>query len=190
MGYYADVSGHIDFARSLLPDEAKTLEELLESGWYDFEDGLNRSTSCRDVDFWSGDKYYYDTGDMLNRIAEKLPVKSGVVECHGEDGDHWKFQFKPRIPHGVFQEVSGRVVYEDELPVAENDRMELIGQFIDVFEDFLDEKGVVIPNEDRDNDPEEEHANIYGDDYDRLQAGIEDTLTAWHILKPQREVFA
>jgi hypothetical protein len=190
MGYYADVSGHIDFARSLRPDETKTLEELLESGWYDFEDGLNRSTSCRDVDFWSGDKYYYDTEDMLNRIAEKLPVKSGVVECHGEDGDHWKFQFKQRIPHGVFQEVRGRVVYEDELPVAENDRMELIGQFIDVFEDFLDEKGIVIPNEDRDNDPGEEHANIYGDDYDWLQGGIEDTLTAWHILEPQREVFA
>ena len=76
MGYYADVSRHIDFARSLLPDEAKTLEDILESGWYEFEDGLNRSTSCRDVDFWSSDKYYYDTEDMLNRIAEKLPVKT------------------------------------------------------------------------------------------------------------------
>ncbi len=189
MGYYADVSGHIDFARSLRPDEAKTLEELLGSGWYEFEDGLNRSTSCRDVDFWSSDKYYYDTEDMLNRIAEKLPVKNGVVECHGEDGDHWKFQFKPRIPHGIFQEVRGYVVYEDELPVAENDRMELIGRFIDVFEDFLDEKGIVIPNEDKEQSGDGA-ANIYGDDYAWLQVGIEDTLIAWHILKPQREVFA
>lgn len=189
MGYYADVSGHIDFARSLSPDEAKTLEELLDSGWYDFEDGLNRSTSCRDVDFWSSDNYYDDTEDMLNRIAEKLPVKSGVVECHGEDGNHWKFQFKQRIPHGVFQIVRGYVVYEDELFVAEDDRMELIGQFIDVFEDFLDEKGIVIPNEDKEQSGDGA-ANIYGDDYDRLQGGIEDTLIAWHILKPQKEVFA
>jgi len=189
MGYYADVSGHIDFARSLLPDEAKTLEELLDSGWYDFEDGLNRSTSCMDVDFWAGDNYYYDTEYMLNKIAEKLPVKNGVVECHGEDGDHWKFQFKPRGPHGIFQEVRGRVVYEDELPVAEDDRVELIGQFIDVFEDFLDEKGIVIPNEDKEQSGDGA-ANIYGDDYDQLQAEIEDTLISWHILKPQREVFA
>lgn len=189
MGYYADVSGHIDFARSLRPDEAKTLEELLESGWYDFEDGLNRSTSCRDVDFWAGDKYYYDTEGMLNRIAEKLPVKSGVVDCHGEDGEHWRFKYSGGHNGGKFLYICGRVVYDDELPVAENDRMELIGQFIDVFEDFLDEKGVVIPNEDKEQSGDGA-ANIYGDDYDRLQGGIEDTLIAWHILQPQREVFA
>ena len=189
MGYYADVSGHIDFARSLRPDETKTLEELLKSGWYDFEDGLNRSTSCRDVDFWSGDKYYYDTEGMLNRIAEKLPVKNGVVECHGEDGDHWKFQFKQHIPRGVFQEVRGRIVWNDEYPVDPNDRMEFVGQIVDLFEDFLDEKGIVIPNEDKEQSGDGA-ANIYGDDYDRIQGGIEEIMINWHVLPCEREVFA
>lgn len=180
MGYYADVNGHIDFARSLRPDEAKTLEELLDSGWYDFEDGLNRSTSCRDVDFWSGDKYYYDTEGMLNRIAEKLPVKSGVVECHGEDGEHWCFKYSGGHNGGKFLYICGRVVYDDEMPVELNDKMEFIGQIIDVFEDFLDEKKIAVPNEE--NAESESPANIYGTDYGVLQSGIEEILRNWHII--------
>ena len=34
--------------------------------------------------------------------------------------------------------------------ITKEDKKEFIGQVIDVFEDFLDEKGIVIPNEERD----------------------------------------
>ena len=72
------------------------------------------------------------------------------------------------------------------MKVVKEDVSELIRQFIDLFEDFLDEKGVVIPNEERDEDEEldaENSANIYGSDYDTLSDGIEEILTRWEIIE-------
>ena len=45
-------------------------------------------------------------------------------------------------------------------------------QIIDLFEDFLDEKDVRVPNEERDAEDEENAANIYGEDFDSLMCGI------------------
>ena len=125
------------------------------------------------------DKYYYNTWDMLNDIAKKLPVKGGIVHCHGQDGDHWKYQFKPGIPHGGFSEIHGHVLYDDELPVTDDNRAEFVGQIIDVFEDFLERKGIDIWNEDKlESDGP---AIIYGMDYGELQTGIENILHNWSI---------
>lgn len=75
------------------------------------------------------------------------------------------------------------------MKVVKEDVPELIGQFIDLFEDFLDEKGIVIPNEERDEDKEldaENSANIYGSDYDTLSDGIEEILTRWGIIEERK----
>lgn len=75
------------------------------------------------------------------------------------------------------------------MKVVKEDVPELIGQFIDLFEDFLDEKGIVIPNEERDEDEEldaENSANIYGSDYDTLSDGIEEILTRWGIIEERK----
>lgn len=47
---------------------------------------------------------------------------------------------------------------------------------IDTVEDWLDEKGVRIPNEERDKEDPENAANIYGEDYDSLEYGIMNVL--------------
>lgn len=63
--------------------------------------------------------------------------------------------------------------------ITKEDRKEFIGQVIDVFEDFLDEKGIVIPNEERDTNPDlkpEGSTNIYGNDYDSIKEKLEKTL--------------
>ena len=57
---------------------------------------------------------------------------------------------------------------------------EFVGQIIDIFEDFLEEKGIAIPNPERDEDPDNE-AIIYGSDYGTLQDKIEDTLRNWKL---------
>lgn len=65
------------------------------------------------------------------------------------------------------------------------DTTEFIGQIIDIFENFLDEKGVVIENPERDEDEDldaEMSANIYGSDYDRLSDEITDTLKRWNVI--------
>ncbi len=47
---------------------------------------------------------------------------------------------------------------------------------IDVFEDFLDERGVVIPNSQRDEDGDMDAANIWGEDFGQLMDTITETL--------------
>lgn len=64
--------------------------------------------------------------------------------------------------------------------------LELIGQIICVFEDFLDDKGIVIPNPERDDKSD---ANIYGDDYFNLETGICDVLERYGVLE-EKEVLA
>lgn len=70
--------------------------------------------------------------------------------------------------------------------MKENEKAEFLGQLIDIFEDFLDEKGIVIPNEERDMDPNldpDNSANIYGRDYDSIRSGLEEILVNWGILE-------
>ncbi len=64
------------------------------------------------------------------------------------------------------------------------ERMELIGQLVDVFEDFLGAKGITIDNEEKDQD--EYAANIYGGDYDYVASGLEQTLINWQLLDEER----
>mgnify|MGYP007089288800 CR=1 FL=1 len=52
---------------------------------------------------------------------------------------------------------------------------EITGKIIDIFEDFLEEKGVDIPNAEKDT---ENTAHIYGKDYDILSEKI--TSVIWN----------
>ena len=79
--------------------------------------------------------------------------------------------------------------------MTHSDRMELLGNLIDVVEDFLESKGITaedIPCEDRDmaiNDgtPAEECAIIYGDDYDVLSMAFEEILIGYGVLEKEDE---
>ncbi len=62
-------------------------------------------------------------------------------------------------------------------------RAEFIGLLIDIFEDFLEEKGVAIENPERDEDGDPQAAIIYGSDYGNLSEDIEDALKAWGVLE-------
>ena len=66
--------------------------------------------------------------------------------------------------------------------VKQTDEDEFIGQFIDVFEDFLDSKGICIDNTDRDED-DDNAAIIYGEDYDILADEILSVLHNWEKEK-------
>ena len=70
--------------------------------------------------------------------------------------------------------------------VKKTEEPEFIGQFIDVFEDFLDSKGISIDNADRDADrdaDDDDAAIIYGDDYDILADEILSVLHNWEKEK-------
>lgn len=62
-----------------------------------------------------------------------------------------------------------------------NSKNEFIGQIIDIFEDFLDFKGIEIENDEKEGD--ETEAIIYGSDYGILQTNIETMLDNWNTEK-------
>ena len=68
------------------------------------------------------------------------------------------------------------------------DLSEFVGQLIDIFEDFLETKGIQIPNDEKDEavaDGEEPEsiAILFGTDYGSLQTSIEDTLIRWELAE-------
>lgn len=65
--------------------------------------------------------------------------------------------------------------------INREDMAEFTGQVIDIFEDFLDDKGIIIPNLEREADDEENSANIYGSDYGDLQSRITELAETWKL---------
>ncbi len=61
---------------------------------------------------------------------------------------------------------------------------EAVACIVDIFEDFLDKKGVCIENSERDDDNLENGANIYGKDFDVLMEDIIDSLSHSGITVP------
>ena len=70
--------------------------------------------------------------------------------------------------------------------VKRNEKTEFLGQLIDVFEDFLDEKGIVIPNPEKDDDPDNP-ANLYGTDYGNIQSALEEI---WRPMCRWQNIFS
>lgn len=72
--------------------------------------------------------------------------------------------------------------------ISREDLPEFIGQILDGFEDFLKEKGVEIPNSERNEatafgeDPDD-IAILYGSDYGDLYDYIEETLVNWGVVE-------
>lgn len=65
--------------------------------------------------------------------------------------------------------------------IGANDKLEFLGQIIDIFEDFLEERGVMFPNEERDQDPDNA-AIIYGTDYGYLSEALEALMIGWDLM--------
>lgn len=71
--------------------------------------------------------------------------------------------------------------------IGKNEKAEFFGQIIDVFEDFLEARGIMLNNPERDYaiedgaDPEEV-AIIYGSDYGDLQTELEDMMISWDLM--------
>lgn len=71
-----------------------------------------------------------------------------------------------------------------------NDKGELLGNLIDIFEDFFTEKGLdeylhkelQAKMKQPDNNAKNNNVVFQGDDYNNLQTKLEDTLKAWHLL--------
>jgi predicted nucleic acid-binding Zn ribbon protein len=69
--------------------------------------------------------------------------------------------------------------------VDDNNKAEFIGQIIEIFEDFLDSKEIILDNPERDEDEDldpETAANIYGSDYGEIQTNLENMFEKWNMV--------
>ena len=74
--------------------------------------------------------------------------------------------------------------------IPAEEKAEIIGQIMDVFEDFLDEKGIKIPSsekEKRKQDPdwEDNEAILYGEDYSRIAEELENMFINWGLMEEE-----
>lgn len=101
-------------------------------------------------------------------LPQWLDILNAVKDTCGQDvaDDVYK-----RLPANAYCRVG-----EKELPDSDphTRRLEDLALIIETFEDFLEEKGIDIPNPERDEDPC--GSLIYGTDYGNLSARIEDLL--------------
>ncbi|MBO5435451.1 hypothetical protein J6A31_06640 [bacterium] len=72
--------------------------------------------------------------------------------------------------------------------IKTEDTAEFVSQIIETFESFLDDRNIVLENEEKDDaledvDDPSEIANIYGSDYGELQTGIEYILGRWNLTE-------
>lgn len=177
MGYYANGGGTLKLKKdmkvpaSILADLGREFSEVADSP----DDGLWLT--------FEYDKYHED--DVTNALRNLAPfVESGNVEFSGDDDEHWRFHFW----NGTMRYQYGRLVYEDADPDWRRvDRQEMIGEIIDIFEDWLaDEKGVtpeMIPCDDREDDND---ALIYGFDYGTLEGRIEQVLINNELIEEEK----
>lgn len=61
--------------------------------------------------------------------------------------------------------------------------VEFCMDIIECFEDFLDRRGIVLKNEDKEED--EDASNIYGMDYAELEEGISDIMYKWNLVEEE-----
>ena len=178
MGYCADGNGSIDFVRILNSAERDRLNTVMSDAWFEYDLSANRIRNRDYMDFWTyGSKYNDDrVMETLNEIAKIAPIMDGYLKYVGEDGANWKFEFR----NGEWIERNGLIVYDGDGVIASRNRAEFLGQIIDVFEDFLESKGIDIPNEDKDQS--ENPAILYGMDYGVLQSGIEGIMVRWNVF--------
>lgn len=70
--------------------------------------------------------------------------------------------------------------------INQNDKTEFIGCIIDIFEDFLDEKGATLEPPEESDEMELDgsmNANIYGTDYDSISDSLESLLRSWKVIE-------
>lgn len=79
-----------------------------------------------------------------------------------------------------YWEKRGENMKKESCKIKPEEKAEFIGQIIDVFEDFLEEKGIEVLNDEKEGT--ENEAIIYGSDYGNISTEIETLLNNWKLI--------
>lgn len=170
MGYYAHGDGVITL-KKFIP--GLVMDELDNIGAFDEIEQYNGKLRLVHYD----EKYFEDDIEKSLSIIAGY-AKEGSVEFHGEDDYVWRFRFNGT----EFIEESGSIIYDfRDVTTPTVSKQNLLNTIIEVFETFLDEKKILIPNPEKEQSGESA-ANIYGTDYGDLESELEEALKRGGVL--------
>lgn len=91
------------------------------------------------------------------------------------------------LSDGAVTPIEAELVIRDKKNIIDqNDKAVFIGRIIDIFEDFLDEKGATLEPPEKSDEMELDggtNANIYGSDYDSISDSLEALLRSWKVIE-------
>lgn len=122
------------------------------------------------VTIWDGREFEYKCADIRKMSKDELRdlLKDVIDEREGEP---------PMSDRGLMlDEVYLKIDNELHKSTLNN---HFITSIIEGFDDFLEEKGVIIPNEERDPDC---GSNIYGEDFDWMMEMIRDCCKNYGVI--------
>ena len=136
-------------------------------------------------------------------VVEEDETDDGSINYDG----HWKM---PSVPLPTWGEILGEVRehchyaakdIEELIPAKLSDRvgelsdddqfnphskrMHILSEFIELFEDFLDERGIVLQNDEKEQD--DDASNIYGTDYGELESKLETLMIRLGYMEKEEE---
>ena len=143
----------------------KIIDKRTEKKEYTFKDLV-----CGNVFEYSGDIYL-------------------KLDTSGEDNNAYNLntcEFATLSDDAVMPIETELVIRDTKNTTGQNDKTELIGGIIDIFEDFLDKKGVTLEPPKKSYEMELDgsmNANIYGTDYDSISDSLESLLRSWKVIE-------
>lgn len=100
-----------------------------------------------------------------------------VMSLRAAGMDFTADEVEKRLPADKYCRVGEKELTHD----AHSERLTLLSMFIEVFEEFLEERGIDVPNSEKDDDPDA--STIYGSDYGELSDRIESLLVQLGMMK-------
>ena len=143
----------------------KIIDKRTEKKEYTFKDLV-----CGNVFEYSGDIYL-------------------KLDTSGEDNNAYNLntcKFATLSDDAVMPIETELVIRDTKNMTGQNDKTELIGGIIDIFEDFLDKKGVTLEPPKKSYEMELDGSmndNIYGTDYDSISDSLESLLRSWKVIE-------
>ena len=142
-------------------NKMKITDERIERKEYTFKD-----VAFGNVFEYSGDIYLkLDTPDVDNNAYNLNTCRFATLS------------------DGAVTPIEAELVIRDtKNMIDQNDKAEFIGRIIDIFEDFLDKKGVTLESPKKSYEMELD-GNIYGSDYDSISDSLEALLRNWKVIE-------
>lgn len=82
--------------------------------------------------------------------------------------------------YGELEDRLTEVLNSFDVPRTNDELIEYAGVFIEAFEDFLDQRGIEVPNDEKQDEPYA--STIYGEDYTELENVVMDMLDAYEVI--------